>query len=76
MRLVPCTRSSSRVTQEVRCICHGTVHRIEDTHADLDGPAFRAYYCAACVQAFRAAANPHKGTATRDYPTNLQEPRA
>jgi len=46
MRLVRCQRSSSRVLQEARCICHGQPHRIEALHADLDGPAFRAYYCA------------------------------
>ncbi len=73
MRLIPCTRSSSNARQEHRCICHGTAHRIEDLHADLDGPAFRAYYCAAGMQELRAAVNRAAGiagTATRDYPIN------
>lgn len=31
------------------CLACGTEHDSRDLWADLDGPAFRAYYCHACA---------------------------
>jgi hypothetical protein len=37
-----------------RPACHGCGARGHVTHADLDGPAWQAYYCTPCTQNLRA----------------------
>jgi len=48
MRLVKIENHYAR-RLELKCRCCGQAGRIDDMMADLDGPAFNAYYCNRCI---------------------------
>lgn len=58
-----------RVPQGFRVACYGCSTRIGEcatVHADLDGPAYQAYYCMPCTQGLRARALAYQMADERD----------
>lgn len=55
MRLIPIPDGTEYTFVCYRCGKRTTNYRDVDARADLDGPAFRAYYCGECVRQMEGA---------------------
>lgn len=47
MKMVPISTGANPVN--LRCLCCGRTFRSDGGYADLEGPAFIAYYCGDCA---------------------------